>query len=83
MPLISRDDSGETVQILAVLRPHHDRHERCDERENPSGSPRLRNVINVPVPFACQVYVVSIGNGPSEVRMTSRWFATSSTISYV
>lgn len=36
------------------------------------GSPRFRSVIRVwPSPCASQVYVVSIGNGPSAVRMTS------------
>src|SRR5882724_6276370 len=52
--------------------------------ENPLGSPRLRRVIRVPPALEdSQVYVVSIGNGPSLVRMTSRSSPTSSTISYV
>ena len=38
--------------------------------ENPAGSPRLRNVMRVELsPAADQVYVVSIGNGPSAVRI--------------
>jgi hypothetical protein len=49
---------------------------------NPEGSPRLRSVIRVPPPAAStNPYVVSIGNGPSAVRMTSRSPGTSSTIS--
>src|SRR5215831_88067 len=52
--------------------------------ENPRGSPRLRRLILVlPSPSACQVYVVSIGNGPSAVRITSFVPGTSSTTSYV
>ena len=50
----------------------------------PEGSPRLRSVIRVPPPGAsANAYVVSIGNGPSAVRMTRRSRGTSSTISYV
>jgi hypothetical protein len=41
--------------------------------EQPAGSPRLRSVILVaPLPASSQVYVVSIGNGPSAVLITSR-----------
>src|SRR6476620_1439486 len=51
-------------------------------RENPDGFPRLRRVIRVAVsPTGSQVYVVSIGNGPSAVRITSRRAAWSSTTS--
>jgi hypothetical protein len=52
--------------------------------EKPDGRPRLRKVILVP-PLAAsdQVYVVSIGNGPSAVRITSRSPEMSSVISYV
>ena len=51
-------------------------------REKPDGTPRLRNVIRVP-PWDVdyQVYVVSIGNGPSAVRNTSRSPATTPAIS--
>src|SRR5262245_59155438 len=50
----------------------------------PLGSPRFRRVIRVPPPCAgSHVYVVSIGNGPSLVLMTSRAAGSSSTNSYV
>src|SRR5262249_8204926 len=50
----------------------------------PFGSPRFRNVIRVRPPAAdSHVYVVSIGNGPWLVRMTSRASGSSSTISDV
>ena len=46
----------------------------------PVGSPRLRSVIRVRAVVAgSHVYVVSIGNGPSAVRITSRSPGTSST----
>src|SRR6266478_2075064 len=52
--------------------------------ENPPGSPRLRSVMAVDSGARLsQVYVVSIGKGPSAVRITSRCRATKSTISYV
>ncbi len=51
---------------------------------NPLGSPRFRSVIRVRPPGSgAHAYVVSIGNGPSAVRMTSLSPGTSSTISYV
>jgi hypothetical protein len=50
--------------------------------ENPVGWPRLRSTMRVePAEAASQVYVVSIGKGPSVVRMTSRRPGTSSTTS--
>ena len=50
----------------------------------PLGSPRLRKVIRVACgPSASHAYVVSMGNGPSLVRITSRLPGASSTISYV
>src|SRR5687768_7248141 len=56
----------------------------ANSRENPVGVPRFRRVIRVaPLPAASHVYVVSIGNGPSAVRITSRRLGTNSTTSYV
>ena len=53
-------------------------------RENPAGSPRFLSVIRVPPSrVSDQAYVVSIGNGPSAVRMTSRSSGWSSVTSYV
>ena len=50
----------------------------------PDGSPRLRSVIRVtPGDESSHVYVVSIGNGPSDVLMTKRRSGTISRISYV
>src|SRR5262245_9513270 len=50
----------------------------------PEGSPRLRSVIRVaPSPESSHLYVVSIGNGPCAVLITSRSPGTSSRISYV
>src|SRR5689334_24331411 len=50
----------------------------------PLGSPRFRSVIRVaPLGAGSHVYVVSIGNGPSLVRITRRASGCSSTISYV
>ena len=47
--------------------------------ENPDGTPLLRKVIRVPFEGASsQVYVVSMGNGPSSVLITSRSPGTSS-----
>ena len=41
--------------------------------EKPVGAPRLRSVIRVPPSgVSCQVYVVSMGNGPSAVLITKR-----------
>src|SRR5688572_30254515 len=52
--------------------------------EKPLGFPRLRSVMRVaPFGASSHVYVVSMGNGPSDVRITSFSSATSSTISYV
>jgi hypothetical protein len=52
--------------------------------EKPLGSPRLRSTILVlPSPTGSHVYVVSIGNGPCAVRITSRAPGTNSTTSYV
>ena len=44
----------------------------------PAGSPRLRSVMRVPAPASAKPYVVSIGNGPCAVLMTSRSPVTSS-----
>ena len=50
----------------------------------PRGSPRLRSIIRVaPSPASDHSYVVSIGNGPWAVLITSRSPSTSSRISYV
>ena len=52
--------------------------------EKPCGSPRLRSVMRVDgSDTADHVYVVSIGNGPCAVRITSRACGSSSTSSYV
>jgi hypothetical protein len=41
--------------------------------EKPAGSPRLRSHILVPPSgVSCELYAVSIGNGPSEVLITNR-----------
>ncbi len=49
---------------------------------NPAGVPRLRRVIRVRLPStAVQMYVVSIGNGPSAVLITNRLFGSSPTTS--
>ena len=40
--------------------------------EKPDGVPRFRSVMRVPVSVDCHSYVVSMGNGPSAVRITSR-----------
>ena len=52
------------------------------EFEKPLGSPRLRSLIRVAAsPTGLHSYVVSIGNGPCAVRMTSRSTEVSSTTS--
>jgi hypothetical protein len=53
--------------------------------ENPVGLPRFLNVILVAPPSAMlsHMYVVSMGNGPSAVLITSFLAGTSSEISYV
>ena len=48
-------------------------------REKPDGVPRFVSVIRVPVSVESHSYVVSIGNGPSDVRITSRLCDTYST----
>src|SRR4051812_29159651 len=50
----------------------------------PEGSPRFRSVIRVTLSLTdSHVYVVSIGNGPSAVRIARRSPGASSTSSYV
>src|SRR5207253_457971 len=49
----------------------------------PVGSPRFRSVIVVPPGVSSQLYVVSIGNGPSEALITNRLPGTCSRTSYV
>jgi len=52
------------------------------KRAKPDGLPLLRKSIRVdPSPVGSYVYVVSIGNGPSAVRMTNRRAGSSSTTS--
>src|SRR5439155_27200777 len=52
--------------------------------ENPDGVPRFRSVIRVdPSDVVSHVYEVSMGNGPSAVRITSLSPGTKSTTSYV
>ena len=51
---------------------------------NPLGLPRFRSVMRVPPPaVSVQAYVVSMGNGPSFVAMTSRSPGTKVSTSYV
>lgn len=51
-------------------------------REKPEGLPRFRSFIRVPpCSVVSQMYVVSIGNGPSAVRITKRSLGMNSTIS--
>lgn len=52
--------------------------------ENPVGSPRFRRINRVaPAPTSDQLLLVSIGNGPSLVRITKHALGTYSTISKV